>query len=110
MLRVEGDMVAVGMPSLQETEVDGFIKSTMSDAQYNEFQKNLELDYAFYIPKMGRFRINAFTQSRGTAAVFRVIPSTVPSLEQLHLDHTSNIDMATSVTRTKLSVRDSSYF
>ena len=103
MLRVEGDMVAVGMPSLQETEVDGFIKSTMSDAQYKEFQNNLELDYAFYIPKMGRFRINAFTQSRGTAAVFRVIPSTVPSLEQLHLDHTSNIDMATSVTKNRNS-------
>ena len=98
MLRIAGDMVAITMSALQETEVDAFIRGTMSNAQYKEFQNNLELDYAFYIPEMGRFRVNAFTQNRGTAAVFRVIPSKVPSLEQLNLNRSANLDLASSTT------------
>lgn len=96
MLRIAGDMVAITMPALQEIEVDAFIKATMSNAQYKEFENNLELDYAFYILEIGRFRVNAFTQNRGRAAVFRVIPSKVPSLEQLNLNGSANLDLASS--------------
>lgn len=99
MLRIDGDMVAVDMPALQDTEVNAYIQSTMSPAQYNEFQKHLELDYAFFLPGIGRFRVNAFMQSRGAAAVFRSIPSQVPNLAQLNLNPTS--DMTASATKTE---------
>ena len=99
MLRIEGDMVAVDMPALQDTEVNAYIQSTMSPVQYSEFQKNLELDYAFFLPGIGRFRINAFMQSRGAAAVFRSIPSQVPNLAQLNLNPTP--DMTASAAKTE---------
>lgn len=101
MLRIAGDMVMLNTPPLQEIEVTAFIQSTMSDAQYNEFQNTLELDYAYYIPGVGRFRINAFTQSRGTAAVFRIIPSTTPSLAQLNLNQSADADLATAAANIK---------
>lgn len=98
MLRIEGDMVAVDTPALQDTEVNAYIQSTLSPAQYNEFQKNLELDYAFFLPGIGRFRVNAFTQSRGAAAVFRRIPSQVPNLAQLNLNPIPNLTASTAKT------------
>lgn len=85
-LRIEGDIVKINMPLMSHAEVTSFIIETMCPQQLHEFQKNLEYDYAASLADIGRFRINAFTQSRGAAAVFRVIPSTVPSLKQLQLD------------------------
>lgn len=98
MLRIDGDMVAVDMPALQDTVVNAYIQSTMSPAQYNEFQKYLELDYAFFLPGIGRFRVNAFMQSRGAAAVFRSIPSQVPNLAQLNSNPTSGMTASAAKT------------
>jgi twitching motility protein PilT len=43
-----------------------------------------EVDFAFALPELGRFRVNAFMQAQGCAAVMRLIPSTIPMLETLH--------------------------
>ena len=55
----------------------------MSDAQRKEYEKNLEADFSFEIPNLSRFRVNAYQQNRGAAAVFRTIPSKVLTLEEL---------------------------
>ena len=85
MLRIEGDMVAINMPVMDQTMVNACLLNTMNEQQYEKFQQSLEVDYAFYLPNVGRFRVNAFTQNRGAAAVFRSIPSLVPNLNQLNL-------------------------
>ena len=43
----------------------------------------LESDFSFEVPGLARFRVNAFVQNRGAAAVFRTIPSKVLTMEQL---------------------------
>ena len=55
----------------------------MSDSQRSEFEEHLEVDFSFELPDVGRFRVNAFNQSRGCSAVFRTIPTVIPTLEQL---------------------------
>ncbi|ETX60259.1 twitching motility family protein [Vibrio parahaemolyticus EKP-028] len=55
----------------------------MNDAQRSEFEEKLEVDFSFELHNVGRFRVNAFNQSRGCAAVFRTIPSSIPTLEEL---------------------------
>ncbi len=55
----------------------------MSDAQRKHYEENLECDFSFAVPNLARFRVNAFRQERGAAAVFRTIPSKVLSLEDL---------------------------
>jgi twitching motility protein PilT len=55
----------------------------MNDAQRSEFEEKLEVDFSFELQNVGRFRVNAFNQSRGCAAVFRTIPSSIPTLDQL---------------------------
>lgn len=55
----------------------------MNDHQRKELEEHFEVDFSFEVPNMARFRVNAFQQSRGAGAVFRTIPSTVLSLEEL---------------------------
>jgi twitching motility protein PilT len=55
----------------------------MNDGQRKFYEENLECDFSFEIPNLARFRVNAFNQNRGAAAVFRTIPSKVLTLEQL---------------------------
>jgi twitching motility protein PilT len=55
----------------------------MNDHQRKVFEEDLEVDFSFEIPNLARFRVNAFNQSRGVAAVFRTIPSKVLTLSDL---------------------------
>jgi len=56
----------------------------MNDQQRKSYEEDLEVDFSFEIPNVARFRVNAFNQDRGPAAVFRTIPSVVLSLDDLN--------------------------
>ncbi len=56
----------------------------MNDAQRKHYEESLEVDFSFEIQGLARFRVNAFNQNRGAAAVFRTIPSKILTLEQLN--------------------------
>jgi twitching motility protein PilT len=60
------------------------IYDIMNDSQRKIFDENLECDFSFDLPGLARFRVNAFMQDRGAAAVLRTIPSRVLSLEELN--------------------------
>ncbi len=83
MLRVDGDVRQLTLPDFTHADVHRLVTDIMNDAQRSEFEDKLEVDFSFELPNIGRFRVNAFNQSRGCAAVFRTIPVDIPSLEQL---------------------------
>jgi twitching motility protein PilT len=83
MLRVHGDVRRINLPAMEHKDVHGLVYDIMSDAQRKVYEENLEVDFSFEIPNLARFRVNAFNQDRGAAAVFRTIPSRVLSLEDL---------------------------
>jgi len=60
------------------------IYDIMNDAQRKTYEENLEVDFSFAIPGLARFRVNAFVQQRGAAAVMRTIPTKVLTLEELN--------------------------
>ena len=82
-LRIHGDVRKLDMDPLDHKGVHAMVYDIMSDSQRKEYEKNLECDFSFEIPGVSRFRVNAYNQNRGAAAVFRTIPSKVLSLEQL---------------------------
>ncbi|OOF25856.1 twitching motility protein PilT [Salinivibrio proteolyticus] len=84
MVRVDGDVRKLSLPALSHQEVNQLVLDVMNDNQQREFQAQLEVDFSFHMQSVGRFRVNAFHQQHGCAAVFRVIPETVPSLADLH--------------------------
>ncbi|HSI22760.1 MAG TPA: type IV pilus twitching motility protein PilT [Methylophilaceae bacterium] len=83
MIRVHGDVRKINMPSMEHSQVHDMVYDIMNDGQRKFYEENLECDFSFEIPNLARFRVNAFNQNRGAAAVFRTIPSKVLTLEQL---------------------------
>ncbi|MGI9329874.1 MAG: type IV pilus twitching motility protein PilT [Gammaproteobacteria bacterium] len=83
MIRVDGDVKRINMPALSHKDVHSMIYDIMNDKQRKDFEEFFETDFSFEIPKLARFRVNAFNQARGAGAVFRTIPSEILSLEDL---------------------------
>jgi len=83
LIRVDGDIRRINVDPMDHKEVHGLIYDIMNDKQSKDYEEFLESDFSFEIPGLARFRVNAFVQNRGAAAVFRTIPSKVLAMEQL---------------------------
>lgn len=84
LIRVDGDIKRINVDPLDDRTVHNMIYDIMNDKQQKDFEEFLETDFSFELPKVARFRVNAFNQLRGPAAAFRTIPSKVLTLEQLN--------------------------
>jgi twitching motility protein PilT len=84
MIRVHGDVRRINLPPLEHKDVHELIYDIMNDSQRKIYEETLECDFSFAIPGLARFRVNAFNQERGPAAVMRTIPSKILTLEQLN--------------------------
>ena len=83
LIRVDGDIRRINVPGMDHKEVHGLIYEIMNDKQRKDYEEFLETDFSFEVPNLARFRVNAFMQNRGAAAVFRTIPAKVLTMEQL---------------------------
>jgi twitching motility protein PilT len=84
MIRVDGDIRRINVPVLDHKTVHELVYDIMNDKQRKDYEEFFEVDFSFEIPGLARFRVNAFNQDRGAAAVFRTIPSKIMSLEELN--------------------------
>ena len=83
LIRVDGDIRRINVPGMDHKEVHGLIYEIMNDKQRKDYEEFWETDFSFEVPNLARFRVNAFMQNRGAAAVFRTIPAKVLTMEQL---------------------------
>jgi twitching motility protein PilT len=84
ILRINGDLMPIKEQlALDPETTKRFIYSFFDDDQKQEFEREWEIDFAVELPHVSRFRVNAFREAKGIAAVFRVVPSAVPSLDKL---------------------------
>ena len=83
MIRVHGDVKRINLPPMEHKDVHGMLYDIMNDGQRKFYEENLECDFSFAVPNLARFRVNAFVQNRGAAAVLRTIPSKILSLADL---------------------------
>ena len=83
IIRVDGEMRRLNVEPLDHKQVHALIFSIMNDNQRKDYEENLECDFSFEIKDLSRFRVNAFVQNRGAAAVLRTIPSDILTLDQL---------------------------
>ncbi|NLD01243.1 MAG: type IV pilus twitching motility protein PilT [Gammaproteobacteria bacterium] len=85
MIRVDGDVRRINLPAMGQKQVHDLIYDIMNDKQRKDYEEFLETDFSFEVPGIARFRVNAFHQNRGAAAVFRTIPSKVLTMDDLGL-------------------------
>jgi twitching motility protein PilT len=83
MIRVDGDIRRTNAATLEHKEVHTLLYDIMNDRQRRDYEEFLQTDFSFELPGVARFRVNAFHQERGAAGVFRTIPSTVKTLQEL---------------------------
>ncbi|MFQ3578172.1 MAG: type IV pilus twitching motility protein PilT [Verrucomicrobiia bacterium] len=85
MLRINGDLVRVDYPPLQGDELKKMVYEIAPEMKIKEFEETGDVDFGYEIPKVARYRANFLNQRYGIAAVFRLIPSKVYTIEQLGL-------------------------
>lgn len=85
MIRVDGDLVKLDDKRLLHQELLQMLSTLMSEKQRQDYERHLELDFAFEVAGCARFRVNVLHQARGAAAVLRHIPAKVLSVEELQL-------------------------
>ncbi len=84
-LRIDGHLLPLDLPPLDGQATKALCYSILNDDQRKEFERTKELDLAFSVKNMARFRANIFMQKAQVGGVFRVIPFKVYSLEELGL-------------------------
>ncbi|MFN9214676.1 MAG: type IV pilus twitching motility protein PilT [Gemmatimonadota bacterium] len=86
IIRLHGEMVRhEGKPLLENGFLEAMLTSIMPERNKAEFRDRNDTDYAYEIEGIARFRANAMRERKGVGAVFRVIPATVVSVEQLKI-------------------------
>ncbi len=86
LVRVDGKLAPLSADTpLAAAGADRVISELMTDTQWDALATHGELCFAYESPSSGRFRARVYRHERGLSAVFRVIPRTAPSLEDLAL-------------------------
>jgi twitching motility protein PilT len=85
VLRLRGEMRPLEMPALSPDDTRVAIYDLLNDEQKKIFEERHDLDFAFEVPNLSRFRANLLIQRMGVGGVFRLVPSNVKSLEDLAL-------------------------
>jgi twitching motility protein PilT len=85
-LRVRGRITPLEeYPVLNPQDTRDIVYSLLNDAQRKRFENNLQLDFAYAIPGVARYRVNCFFQRGSISAAFRLIPAEIRGLDELGL-------------------------
>ena len=84
-IRVDGELEALDAPPPSLDEVEAACEQILTPKQKKEFEATSEVDFAFGVPGLARFRANFYRQRGSTAMVFRLIPFDPPRVSELNL-------------------------
>ena len=85
MMRIHGDLERLDYPVLTHQDTIDLMYAKMTEAQKERFESFKELDMAYEVEGVARFRVNCFHQQRHVGAVMRMIPIKIKSIEELGL-------------------------
>src|ERR671914_3040764 len=86
MLRVRVSLVPMdGLPALTPTDTREFIYAILNNSQRQRLETDWQLDFAYSVPGVGRYRVNAYFQRGTLCAAFRLIPTETVPIEKLGL-------------------------
>ncbi|HSQ59892.1 MAG TPA: type IV pilus twitching motility protein PilT [Acidobacteriota bacterium] len=83
--RVNGALVVIDEPAPSQADLETVVDQILTPKQKRIFEETKEVDFAFGVTGLARFRTNFYQQRGTTAMVFRQVPATVPAFEELSL-------------------------
>lgn len=84
-LKINGKLTEVSKTILNNEQSEQIVLSIMTQRQRDEFDNTKECQFAISVPKLGRFRVSAFTQRDSAGMVLRRIETSIPDAEDLNL-------------------------
>lgn len=87
IFRIDGELIQQGKQSTTAAKVDAFIKSVLTTAQYKELKEKKELDAGYSTTSGIRLRMNCHYERGNLGLVARIIPTIIPTLEEMGLSH-----------------------
>jgi len=84
-LRVRGEIERIKFKILDSDDLRGMLYEIAPEQKIKSFEENGDVDFGYEIPGLARYRANFFMQKNGVGAVFREIPSSIMTAEQLGL-------------------------
>ncbi len=84
-MRLHGELVFTQAPALTEEKAIEILHPLLSADRLSSYLKSGHLDFSYEIAKLARFRANYYRQHKGMAAAFRMIPRSIPTIDQLNL-------------------------
>ena len=84
-MRASGDLKKIGKVAITAQHMDTLVRDIATQEQYEQLQKDRNLDFTYVLGSDYRFRVNVFYQMEGLSAVLRVIPTSIPKFDSLGL-------------------------
>ncbi len=86
MLRIYGELIPQDdLPPATPSDIEGVFNQITTEKQREAFYRDLELDFAYSIPKVARFRVNVMRQRSTMSIAFRRVPFRIPTIDELEL-------------------------
>ena len=86
MLRIRGGLVPMGeLPALTPTDTREIVYAILNNSQRQRLETDWQIDFAYGVPGVGRFRVNSYFQRGTLGAAFRLIPTETVPIEKLGL-------------------------
>jgi twitching motility protein PilT len=82
--RIDGDLIEIPDQQIpRPNEIYELLEPFMSSRTLEEFDEHHDCDFAFAVANVGRFRVNMFRDSNGVGAALRLVPATIPTMDQV---------------------------
>ena len=85
VIRLHGEMQRVKYKALENEDLKAMLYEITPERKVKDFEESGDVDFSYEVPHLARYRVNFFQQRRGVAAVFREIPQTILSIDDLGL-------------------------
>ncbi len=84
MIRVYGELLPIpNYPEISPETMEGLLHPLLNEKQQQQLNISGQVDFSYFIPELGRFRVNVFRQRNTLAAVMRLISNEIPALDTL---------------------------
>jgi twitching motility protein PilT len=85
IMRINGELKRYGKESLLPADTEEMARSIVPNHMWDTFKEKGELDFSYGLPGVSRFRINTYMQRACVAMAIRIVPTKIPSIEELEL-------------------------
>ena len=83
LYRINGKLIPAKMEQLSVEKINEIVSEVLTERHLRDLDKNLQIDFSFRLGDFGRFRCNVFYQRGQLSAVIRMIPITIPNLNDI---------------------------